>query len=124
VTGRQVTPDDLVFMSERVYTFQRVFNLKMGYGRREHDAIPYRSVGPVTKEEYESRAERYDKQLREKVGYDPAGKATEERWPRCAPSARRSIRNWPTPSTRGAAGPRTASRRSKSSRNWGLTFPT
>ncbi len=79
VTGRQVTPEDLVFMSERVYNFQRVFNLKMGFGRREHDAIPYRSVGPVTKEEYESRAERYDKQLRDKVGYDPTGKTTEEK---------------------------------------------
>ncbi len=79
VTGREVKPEDLVFMSEKVYNFQRVFNLKMGYGRREHDAIPYRSVGPVTKEEYESRAERYDKQLRDKVGYDPTGKTTEEK---------------------------------------------
>ncbi len=79
VTGRQVAKEDLIFMSERVYNFQRVFNLRMGYGRREHDAIPYRSVGPVTVEEYESRAERYDKQLREKVGYDPAGKTTQEK---------------------------------------------
>jgi aldehyde:ferredoxin oxidoreductase len=36
-------------------------------------------VGPVTKEEYESRAERYDKQLKEKLGYDPKGKSTEEK---------------------------------------------
>jgi len=79
ITGREVTKEDLIFMSERVYNFQRVFNLKMGFGRRQHDAIPYRSVGPVTKEEYESRAERYDKQLREKVGYDPTGKTTEEK---------------------------------------------
>ena len=79
VTGRQVTKEDLIFMSERVYNFQRVFNLRMGFGRREHDAIPYRSAGPVTKEEYESRAERYDKQLQEKVGFDPAGKTTEEK---------------------------------------------
>jgi aldehyde:ferredoxin oxidoreductase len=79
VTGRQVTKDDLIFMSERVYNFQRVFSLKMGFGRREHDAVPYRSVGPVTVEEYESRAERYDKQLREKVGTDPTGKTTEEK---------------------------------------------
>jgi aldehyde:ferredoxin oxidoreductase len=51
----------------------------MGFGTREYDKIPYRAVGPVTKEEYESRAERYDKQLKEKVGYDPAGKTTEEK---------------------------------------------
>jgi aldehyde:ferredoxin oxidoreductase len=79
VTGREVTKEDLIIMSERVYTFQRVFNLKMGFGTREHDAIPYRSAGPVTVEEYESRAERYDKQLKELVGFDPKGKTTEEK---------------------------------------------
>ena len=79
VTGRQATKEDLIFMSERVYNFQRVFNLRMGFGRRRHDAIPYRSMGPVTREEYESRRERYDKQLLEKVGFDPAGKSTEEK---------------------------------------------
>jgi aldehyde:ferredoxin oxidoreductase len=40
---------------------------------------PYRAAGPVTKEEYESRSERYDKQLKEKIGFDPAGKTTEEK---------------------------------------------
>jgi len=79
VTGKKTTPDDIISMSERVYNFQRIFNLRMGFGTREHDAIPYRSVGPVTKEEYESRVERYDKQLKEKLGYDPSGKSTEEK---------------------------------------------
>ena len=79
VTGRKVTSDDIISMSERVYNFQRIFNLRMGYGTREHDAIPYRAVGPVTKEEYESRQERYDKQLKEKVGFDSTGKTTEEK---------------------------------------------
>jgi aldehyde:ferredoxin oxidoreductase len=41
--------------------------------------VPYRAAGPVTKEEYESRSERYDKQLREKIGIDPTGKSTEEK---------------------------------------------
>jgi len=36
-------------------------------------------MGPVTVAEYESRAERYDKQLRELAGIDPAGKTTEEK---------------------------------------------
>jgi aldehyde:ferredoxin oxidoreductase len=36
-------------------------------------------MGPVTKEEYESRAERYDKQLKEAIGVDPEGKTTEEK---------------------------------------------
>ena len=79
VTGRETTKEDLILHSERVYNFQRVFNIRMGYGRRANDAIPYRSAGPVTVEEYESRAERYDKQLREIVGFDPEGKTTEEK---------------------------------------------
>ena len=79
VTGRKIGPDDIIKISERVYNFQRIFNLRMGFGRREHDSVPYRSVGPVTKEEYESRAERYDKQLLEKADFDPEGKSTEEK---------------------------------------------
>lgn len=66
-------------MSEGVYNFQRVFNLKMGYGRRQHDAIPYRAVGPVTVEEYDSRTERYDKQLVEKYEQDIDGLTVEEK---------------------------------------------
>jgi len=79
VTGKEVKPDDLIRMSEAVYNFQRIFNLRMGYGRREHDSLPYRAMGPVTGEEYESREERYDKQLAEKYGVDITGKATEEK---------------------------------------------
>ena len=79
ITGQEVTKEDLIIMSERVYNFQRVFNLRMGHGLRGDDAIPYRSAGPVTAEEYESRAGRYDKQLREKVGVDPAGMTTSQK---------------------------------------------
>jgi aldehyde:ferredoxin oxidoreductase len=81
VTGRDdvKSGDDLVRMSEVVYNFQRIFNLKMGYGTREHDSIPYRSVGPVTDVEYESRAERYDKQLRDLAGIEPSNKTTTEK---------------------------------------------
>ena len=79
VTGREVDPDDLITMSEAVYNFQRIFNLRMGYGRREHDSIPYRAVGPVTPEEYESRQERYDTQLVEKYKMDISGMKTQEK---------------------------------------------
>jgi aldehyde:ferredoxin oxidoreductase len=79
VTGRNVSPDDLVTMSEAVYNFQRIFNLKMGFGRREHDDLPYRAMGPVTELEYESRAERYDTQLQEKYKIDITGKTTAEK---------------------------------------------
>ena len=79
VTGRKVEPDDLITMSEAVYNFQRIFNLRMGFGRREHDTIPYRAMGPVTVEEYESRQERYDSQLMDKYKVDPEGKSSQEK---------------------------------------------
>ena len=81
VTGRDdiKTGEDLIAMSESVYNFQRVFNLRLGYGKRDHDAIPYRSAGPVTVEEYESRMERYDTQLKELVGVDPVEMAVIEK---------------------------------------------
>ncbi|MBF0229944.1 MAG: aldehyde:ferredoxin oxidoreductase [Desulfamplus sp.] len=73
VTGRKVSPDDLIPMSEAVYNFQRLFNLKMGYGTREFDTLPYRAVGPVTVDEYLSRVERYDKDLTENYKVDITG---------------------------------------------------
>jgi aldehyde:ferredoxin oxidoreductase len=79
ITGREVTKEDLIIMSERVYNFQRVFNLRMGFGTREHDRIPYRSAGPVTVEEYESRQARYDRQLRDDVLLDPDAMNTVEK---------------------------------------------
>lgn len=79
VTGKPFDKEELIRQSERVYNFQRIFNIRRGYGLRKHDAQPYRACGPVTKEEYESRQERYDKQLKETVGFDPQGKSTEEK---------------------------------------------
>jgi aldehyde:ferredoxin oxidoreductase len=79
VTGREAAPDELIRMSEAVYNFQRIFNLRMGFGRREHDTLPYRAIGPVTEIEYESRAERYDKQLAETYKVDITGKGTAEK---------------------------------------------
>lgn len=79
VTGRKAEPDDLIRMSEQVYNFQRIFNIRQGKGLREHDSnLPYRAMGPVTKVEYESRQERYDEQLKE-LGVDLNGKSTEEK---------------------------------------------
>ena len=79
VTGRDFDKHRMIEDSERVYNFQRIFNLRRGYGTREHDRQPYRAAGPVTVEEYESRAERYDKQMKELIGVDPEGKSTEEK---------------------------------------------
>ncbi len=79
VTGREVTADDLIRMSERVYNLQRVFNLRLGKGQRDHDRVPYRSQGPVTPVEYLSRQDRYDRQLRDWLGLDPSAMTTEEK---------------------------------------------
>jgi len=80
VTGRQSTADDLLKMSERVYTFQRIFNIRLGKGLRDNDSnLPYRAVGPVTMLEYESRSERYDDQLKKIIGIDPKGKVITEK---------------------------------------------
>ena len=77
VTGKKVTVDDIILESEKVYNFQRLFNLRCGYGTRQWDYPPYRAVGPVTAPEYESRAERYDSSLRNDIGVEPAGMSTE-----------------------------------------------
>lgn len=79
ITGRKMELEDLINHSAPVYNFQRVFNFKMGYGSREYDRAPMRSLGPATIEEYLSREERYDKQLKEIVGIDPEGMSTEEK---------------------------------------------
>lgn len=79
VTGRKSSPEDLITMSEAVYNFQRIFNLKMGFGTRDHDTIPYRAVGPVTVEEYTSRQQRYDEQLIEKYSIDISSMDTREK---------------------------------------------
>jgi len=79
ITGEPLTWPELIRQSERVYNFQRVFNLRVGHGRRADDYPPYRAMGPVTEMEYLSRAERYDKQLREKIGLDPAGMSLGEK---------------------------------------------
>jgi aldehyde:ferredoxin oxidoreductase len=79
MTGKPMTEEEMLNQSARVHNLQRVMCRMMGFGTRKDDMPPYRAVGPVTKEEYESRAERYDKQMKELIGIDPEGKSTEEK---------------------------------------------
>ncbi|MBP7310053.1 MAG: aldehyde:ferredoxin oxidoreductase [Candidatus Cloacimonetes bacterium] len=79
ITGKPMDKQELIKQSERVYNFQKVFCMRMGKGRRIDDLPPYRAVGPVTEEEYLSRAERYDKLLQTKQNIDPTGKSTTEK---------------------------------------------
>jgi len=79
VLGFKHDEASMVLQSERVYTFQRIFILRMGSGQRKHDMPPGRSLGPITVSEYLSREERYDKQMKEIIGVDPKGKSAEEK---------------------------------------------
>jgi aldehyde:ferredoxin oxidoreductase len=79
ITGEPLSPEELILQSERVYNYQRLFNIRQGRGHRAEDWPPYRAMGPVLADEYEARAERYDKQMKEKIGVDPAGKSVEEK---------------------------------------------
>ena len=79
ITGKPMDKKLMIEQSERVYNFQKVFCMRMGKGRRIDDVPPYRAVGPVTEEEYLSRQERYDKQLKDKIGVDPTGLSVAEK---------------------------------------------
>ena len=76
VTGWNVDKEELILQSERCYNWQRAMCVWLGRGRRKDDWIPYRSMGPVTELEYNSRKDNYDKQLVEKLGLSK--KAVEE----------------------------------------------
>jgi len=79
ITGEKLDGPAMILQSERVYNFQRAFNVRMGYGHRADDYPPYRAMGPVFEDEYIAREERYDKQMKEKIGVDPAGKSVAEK---------------------------------------------
>ena len=79
MTGIALDESKMLEQSARVYNLQRVMSLMLGVGTRKDDMPPYRAVGPVTVEEYESRADRYDKQLRELVDFSPEGRTTREK---------------------------------------------
>lgn len=79
ITGEKLDGPAMILQSERVYNFQRAFNVRMGYGHRADDYPPYRAMGPVFEDEYLAREERYDKQMKEKIGVDPAGKTVTEK---------------------------------------------
>ena len=79
MTGETLDEEKMLDQSARVHNLQRVMCRMLGFGTRKDDMPPYRAVGPVTKEEYESRAERYDKQLKEWYDLDPSKMSIEEK---------------------------------------------
>jgi len=80
MTGIKLDENKMLDQSARVHNLQRIMCRMLGYGTRKDDMPPFRALGPVTKEEYESRADRYyDKQIKENISVDPEGKNTEEK---------------------------------------------
>jgi len=66
--GANKTLNDVITDSERLYTLQKLINVRQGVGTREHDQIPLRAMGPVFLDEYRSRQDRYDTELAEMLG--------------------------------------------------------
>ncbi|MDR0648636.1 MAG: aldehyde:ferredoxin oxidoreductase [Synergistaceae bacterium] len=78
VTGKAVTKGDLITMSERVYNFERIFNLRMGKGKRADHNCPSRGLGPVFEDEWNARPEYFDEKLRE-AGTEPDGMTVKDK---------------------------------------------
>lgn len=79
MTGQPLDEQKMLEQSERVFNLQRLMSYYLGYGTRKDDIPPMRAIGPVTEEEYLSRQERYDKQMKEMIGVDPEGKTVQEK---------------------------------------------
>jgi aldehyde:ferredoxin oxidoreductase len=71
--------EDILADSERLQLLQKLINLRQGKGTRNHDQIPLRAMGPVYMNEYEARAEYYDKWLEEQMGSSGIPEEIEER---------------------------------------------
>jgi aldehyde:ferredoxin oxidoreductase len=67
-TGSHKTLEDILDDSERLYILQKLINLRHGKGTRASDQIPVRALAPAYFNEYEFRAEYYDKWLQEQLG--------------------------------------------------------
>jgi aldehyde:ferredoxin oxidoreductase len=79
MTGIPLDEKKMLDQSARVYNLQRVMTRMLGFGTRKDDYMPYRALGPVTPDEYKSREERYDKQLKDVLGLDPEKMTVEEK---------------------------------------------
>ncbi|PKN46307.1 MAG: aldehyde:ferredoxin oxidoreductase [Deltaproteobacteria bacterium HGW-Deltaproteobacteria-17] len=79
MTGEKLDEEKMLAQSARVHNLQRLMSVLFGFGTRAGDTPPYRSLGPVTEEEYLSRAERYDGQLQSVLGLDPAKMTLDEK---------------------------------------------
>ena len=78
ITGKPLTQEGLIEQSEKVYNFERIFNLRMGRGTSAYHIAPDRGLGPVWEDEWDARAEYFDSKL-EEFGSDPKGRSVKEK---------------------------------------------
>lgn len=67
-TGSHKELQDILDDSERLYILQKLINLRQGKGKRESDQIPLRAMAPAFFNEYQARANYYDRWLEENHG--------------------------------------------------------
>ncbi len=79
MTGIPLDEEKMLDQSARVHNLQKMIGLMLGRNSWKEDIPPYRAVGPVTAQEYESRQERYDKQIMENIKLDPDTISTEDK---------------------------------------------
>lgn len=76
-TGSNKKLEDVLNDSERLYTLQKLINVRHGKGTRASDQIPLRAIGPVYPNEFEFRAEFYREWLKERLGNNGLPDTTE-----------------------------------------------
>ncbi|NLL40287.1 MAG: aldehyde:ferredoxin oxidoreductase, partial [Synergistaceae bacterium] len=78
ITGRPLDREGMILQSERVYNFERIFNLRMGKGTSKFHEAPDRGLGPVWEDEWMARADYFDAKLKE-FGEEIEGKSVKEK---------------------------------------------
>lgn len=78
ITGKPLDEAGLILQSEKVYNFERIFNLRMGKGTSKFHEAPDRGLGPVWEDEWNARPDYFDGKLKE-FGEDIEGKSVKEK---------------------------------------------
>jgi aldehyde:ferredoxin oxidoreductase len=106
ITGRPLDREGMILQSERVYNFERIFNLRMGKGTSKFHEAPDRGLGPVWEDEWMARPDYFDARLKE-FGEEIEGKSVKEKIA-LLQKHRRSLGPAQAASTNAADGTRTA----------------
>lgn len=65
ITGKPLSREAMILQSEKVYNFERIFNLRMGKGTSKFHEAPDRGLGPVFEDEWMARPDYFDEKLKE-----------------------------------------------------------